>query len=145
MGGALMRHHHSADPRRFLSVDDAQTGYGQYLISQISNPNSVVMVAEQAGSVVGYVYADIETTSWRDLRGPCGFVHDVYVDESARQKGIGRDLMRAALDWIRSRGRSQVVLWTKTRNDHAQHLFAELGFRPTMTEMTLDMEDGDSE
>jgi predicted GNAT family acetyltransferase len=33
-----------------------------------------------------------------------------------------------------------VVLWSKTRNDAAQRLFASLGFRPTMIEMTLDRE-----
>ena len=48
--------------------------------------------------------------------------------------------MTAAIAWIRSKGRSQVVLLTKTRNEHAQHLFAKLGFRPTMMEMTLDQE-----
>jgi hypothetical protein len=47
---------------------------------------------------------------------------------------------------MRSRGRSQVVLWTKTQNDHARALFANLGFRATMTEMTLDAEPrGESE
>ena len=46
--------------------------------------------------------------------------------------------MRAAIAWIRSKGRSQVVLMTKSRNEHAQHLFTALGFRPTMIEMTLD-------
>jgi ribosomal protein S18 acetylase RimI-like enzyme len=48
--------------------------------------------------------------------------------------------MRAAIAWIRSKGRSQVVLLTKDRNEHAQHLFTTLGFRPTMVEMTLDQE-----
>ena len=33
-----------------------------------------------------------------------------------------------------------VVLLTKTRNEHAQRLFAALGFRPTMIEMTLDQD-----
>ena len=95
------------------------------------------MVAEDAGKVVGYVFADIEGTSWMDLRGPCGVVHDIFVDDSARGQGAGRQLMRAAIDWILSRGRTQVVLLTKTNNDHAQRLFAALGFRKTMVEMTL--------
>ena len=54
----------------------------------------------------------------------------------------GAQLLRAAIAWIRSKGRSQVVLLTKTRNEHAHHLFAELGFRPTMIEMTLDLDTG---
>jgi ribosomal protein S18 acetylase RimI-like enzyme len=137
-GGALMRQHHTADPKRFIQVDHPEAGYGRFLVSQIANPSSLVMVAEHAGKVVGYVYADIEGTSWMDLRGPCGVVHDIFVDDSARRQGAGRQLMRAAIDWILSRGRTQVVLLTKTNNDHAQQLFAALGFRKTMVEMTLD-------
>ena len=139
-GGALMRQHHTADPRRFIQVEHPEAGYGRFLVSLIPNPNSLVMVAEHSGTVVGYVYADVESTNWMELRGPCGVVHDVYVDESARRLGAGRELMRAAIAWIRSKGQSQVVLLTKTRNEHAQRLFTTLGFRPTMMEMTLDQD-----
>jgi len=139
-GGALLRQHHAADPRRFMFVEHPEAGYGRFLVSQLSNAESLVMVAEHAGRVVGYIFADVEPTSWMDLRGPCGVVHDVYVDESARRLGAGRELMHAALEWMRSKGRSQVVLMTKTQNVHAHHLFTALGFRPTMMEMTLDQD-----
>ena len=139
-GGALMRQHHAADPERFIQVDHPEAGYGRFLVSQIAVPESLVMVAERDGAVVGYIFATVESTSWMDLRGPAGIVHDIYVDEGARRLGAGRELLRAALAWIRSKGQRQVVLLTKTRNEHAQRLFASLGFRPTMIEMTLDLE-----
>ena len=139
-GGALMRQHHTADPRRFIQVEHPEAGYGRFLVSQISKPNSLVMVAEHSGAVIGYVFADVEPTNWMELRGPCGVVHDIYVDEAARRLGAGRKLMSAAIAWVRSKGRSQVVLTTKNRNEHARHLFTTLGFRPTMIEMTLDQE-----
>jgi len=99
-----------------------------------------VMVAAKAGQVVGYVYADVEPTNWMELRGHCGVVQDVYVDAAARSQGAGRALVHAAIEWIGSRGFSQVVLMTKTRNEHAQNLFTALGFRKTMIEMTLDQD-----
>jgi len=139
-GGALMRQHHTADPRRFIQVEHPEAGYGRFLVSQLSKPNSLVMVAEHSGAVIGYVFADVEPTNWMELRGPCGVVHDIYVDEAARHQGAGRKLMSAAIAWVRSKGRSQVVLTTKNRNEHARHLFTTLGFRPTMIEMTLDQE-----
>ena len=139
-GGALMRQHHAEDPLRFIQVQHPEAGYGHFLVAQIANSDSLVMVAEHAGAVIGYVFADVESTNWMELRGPCGVVHDIYVDESARRLGAGRELMGAAIAWIRSKGRSQVFLMTKSRNEHAQHLFARLGFRPTMIEMTLDQD-----
>lgn len=137
-GGALMRQHHAADPARFIQVEHPEAGYGRYLVSQLADPDTLVLVAVAEGDVVGYVYADIEAVSWKDLRGPCGFVHDLYVDASARRHGAGRALMEAAMSWIRSKGRRQIVLSTKTGNAHAQRLFHALGFRPTMVEMTWD-------
>ena len=140
LGAALMRQHHAADPRRFVLTDRPEEGYGRFLVSQLGNPDSLVLVAERETEIVGYVFAEIEPTSWRDLRGPCGFIHDVYVHEGARRQGTGQGLLRAAIAWAHSRGMAQVVLWSKAGNDAAQHLFAKLGFRETMIEMTLDEE-----
>jgi len=139
-GAALMRQHHAADPRRFVLTDRPEEGYGRFLVSQLGKPDSLVLVAERANEIVGYVFAGIEPTSWRDLRGPCGFIHDVYVQESARSQGTGQSLLRAAIAWAHSRGMAQVVLYSKSGNDAAQRLFAKLGFRETMVEMTLDGE-----
>jgi ribosomal protein S18 acetylase RimI-like enzyme len=140
LGAALMRQHHASDPRRFILTDRPEDGYGRFLVSQLGNPDSLVLVAERENEILGYVFAGIEPTSWRDLRGPCGFIHDVYVHESARRQGTGQSLLRAAIAWAHSRGRSQVVLWSKSGNDGAQRMFAKLGFRETMIEMTLDGE-----
>ncbi len=139
-GGALMRQHHDADPRRFLQVEHPEEGYGAFLVSQVDGRGRIVMVAEDEGAVVGYVYATLEPMSWPMLRGPCGAVQDLYVDPAARRRGAGRALLEAALAWIRKRGRGQVVLMTMTGNVDAQRLFAAHGFRPTMLEMTLDLE-----
>jgi len=138
-GGALMRQHHAADPRRFLQVDQPEAGYGRFLASQVANQDSLVLVAEDSGAVVGYVFATVEGTDWMELRGPAGVVQDVYVADASRHRGAGRQLVSAAIDWIRSKGRQQVVLLTKTKNEHAKSLFVSLGFRPTMIEMTMDL------
>jgi ribosomal protein S18 acetylase RimI-like enzyme len=140
LGAALMRQHHAFDPKRFIIVDRPEAGYGRFLVSLIDNPEFRVLVAERSNEVAGYVLAGIEPTSWRDLRGPCGFIHDIYVHDSARRQGIGQDLLRAAIAWIHSRGMSQVVLMSKSGNEAAQRLFGRLGFRDTMVEMTLDGE-----
>ena len=139
-GAELMRQHHDSDPERFITVEHPEGGYGRFLVSQIANPEAVVLVADEGGTVVGYVFADIEGTSWMDLRGPCGQIHDIYVDASERRHGAGRALMRAAIDWIRSRGMRQIVLFSKTKNASAQRLFESIGFRDTMVEMTMDLE-----
>ena len=137
-GAALMQQHHDADPHRFIMTDNAEAGYGWFLASRLSDPDNFVAVAERSNEVVGYVFAAVGGISWEDLRGPGGFIHDIYVDERARGQGAGAELLKAALAWIQSRGMSQTVLFSKSGNLSAQRLFAKMGFRQTMIEMTLD-------
>jgi GNAT superfamily N-acetyltransferase len=100
----------------------------------------VIFVAEQQGEVVGYVYAGLEPISWKELRDACGFIHDVVVDERARRGGTATALIEAAVVWLRERGAPRVMLWTAEKNAGAQQLFARLGFRRTMIEMTTELQ-----
>lgn len=135
-GGALMRQHHALDPLRFIQSQSPEAGYGRFLVSELREPEACVFVAEAAGDVVGYAFASLEPMSWMDLRAACGYLHDVYVDERWRRSGAGERLVRAALEWLESRGAPRVVLMSATGNDEAQRLFERLGFRRTMVEMT---------
>ena len=138
-GGALMRLHHEFDPQRFIMTEHPEQGYGRFLVSQLDEPESVVLVAEVDGEVLGYAFASLEGMSWMELRGPCGFVHDVYVDERVRRAGVASQLMRGAMEWLAQHGAPRVVLQSAARNPGAQHLFESLGFRHTMIEMTLEL------
>ena len=140
LGALLLRAHYEFDPLRFMAPgDQTEEGYGWFLGTQLRDPESVVLVADRGGAVVGYVYAGLEPQSWKELREACGFIHDVAVEDPARRAGVATALVRAAVDWLRERGAPRVVLWTAERNAAAQQLFARLGFRRTMTEMTLEL------
>ena len=139
-GGALMRQHHAADTKRFILTERPESGYGRFLVSMLGDPDRLVLVAEHSGDVVGYVFAEVEPISWKELRGPSGFIHDLFVDDRMRGQGAGRALLTEAIAWIRSKGMTQIVLWSEWNNATAQRLFANTGFRRTMMEMTLDDE-----
>ncbi len=139
-GAMLMRTHYTFDPQRFLAVSGgAESGYASFLRSQLADEDALVLVAELEGQVVGYVFAGLEPLSWKELRGPAGFVHDLLVLDEARHSGAGTALMNAAIEWLRGRGAPRVMLWTAEQNADAQRLFARLGFRRTMIEMTREL------
>ena len=141
LGAHLMRTHYAFDRDRFLPPgDDPEGGYAWFLDTQLDEPDVVVYVAAQGKDLVGYVYAGLEPMSWKELRGPAGFIHDIVVDEHARGAGIARALLSAAIAWLRDHGAPRVLLWTATQNERAQRLFEASGFRRTMIEMTLEME-----
>ena len=141
LGALLVRVHHDFDPQRYLApAADIEEGYAWFLGTQLEEEGVVIYVAERpgprAGDLLGYVYAGIEPMSWKELREPAGFVHDVVVDPRARSSGIGTRLVDAAIRWLEQHGAPRVMLWTAERNPGAQRLFARLGFRRTMIEMT---------
>jgi len=137
LGAQLVRQHHGFDPQRFMApTDDIEGGYQWFLGTQLEEPDVVIHVAEQAGKVVGYAYAGLEPQSWKELREAAGFIHDVVVDEAARGGGVGGALVEAAARWLEAQGAPRLMLWTAELNAPAQRLFARLGFRRTMIEMT---------
>jgi ribosomal protein S18 acetylase RimI-like enzyme len=140
LGAVLMRTHYAFDAQRFLSPgDDPEGGYAWFLDTQLREPDAVVLVSERDGQVVGYVYASLEPLSWKELRGPAGFIHDIVVDESSRARGVARELLDAAIAWLRERGAPRAILWTAAGNGRAQHVFERAGFRRTMIEMSLEL------
>jgi ribosomal protein S18 acetylase RimI-like enzyme len=140
LGALLVRSHHEFDSQRFMSPGpQIEKGYGRFLTSQLNRDDCVVLVAEREHQIVGYVYATLEDRSWRDLRDACGYIDDIVVRDTARRSGVATALIGAAMEWIRSRGAPRVLLMTATPNHAAQQLFARLGFRPTMVEMTREL------
>jgi GNAT superfamily N-acetyltransferase len=140
LGASLMRVHYGFDAKRFLAPgDNPEDGYAWFLGTQLREEDVVVLVAEREAHVVGYAYAGLEPLSWKELRGPAGFIHDVVVEEGARHAGVASGLVEAAIAWLKERGAPRVVLWTASQNDPAQRLFAGRGFRHTMIEMTREL------
>jgi ribosomal protein S18 acetylase RimI-like enzyme len=141
LGGVLVQEHHQFDTKRFLAGRDrTPADYAGFLVRQLGNADVVVLVADDNGDVIGYSYAAIEGYDYMSLRGPAAVLHDIIVDPEYRERGVGRQLLDATLDALRSRGAPRVVLETAERNDAAQKLFANAGFRRTMIEMTRELD-----
>ena len=136
LAGALVRLHHGWDTRRFFLVDGVEEGYRWFFSRELGKPGVVLLVAEVEGVIAGYVYGSLEERDWAKLLDAHGAIHDVYVADTHRRGGVARALMQSAIAALEGQGASQVVLSSATPNTQAQALFASMGFRPTMIEMT---------
>lgn len=139
LAGRLVRQHHERDPQRFFLPKDVEQGYGWWFERELANKQAVLLVAEVSGKIVGYAYARQEERDWNMLLDAHGALHDVFVLEGARRGGVGRALLTAVLAELTRLGSERVVLSTMVSNEAAQRLFASFGFRPTMLEMTCEM------
>jgi ribosomal protein S18 acetylase RimI-like enzyme len=145
LGSLLVQVHHDFDSRRFLAARNrTPADYASFMSSQLDKPDIAVLVADDNGDVLGYTYAGVEGYDYMALRGPAGVVYDIIVDPEYRGRGIGRLLLGAALDYLKSRGAPRVLLSTAEQNERAQRLFASVGFRRTMIEMTRELDEQQS-
>ena len=109
-----MQTHYAFDKQRFMAPGtNPAEGYSWFLGAQLHKKDMIVLVVERGGVVVGYVYAGLEPRSWRQLREPAGFIHDVAVEESSRRTGVATALVEAAIEWLRTEGAPRVLLGTQ--------------------------------
>lgn len=139
LAGQLVRQHHEFDAQRFLLIPNVEAGYARFFASQLSNEDTIILVAEHDGRIVGYAYARLEERDWNALLDACGALHDIFVAESMRRQGVARRLVAEVRERVRGKGAPRLVLHTASKNHDARTFFAALGFRETMLELTLEL------
>lgn len=90
----------------------------------VSSPAVTVLLAKSEGTIVG-------TTSLVVFRIPTGvraWVEDVIVDSAAGHQGIGKALVREAVDRARKAGARSVDLTTRPSRVAAGNLYEKVGF-----------------
>ncbi|HEU4382927.1 MAG TPA: GNAT family N-acetyltransferase [Anaeromyxobacteraceae bacterium] len=139
-GAGLVRLHHAMDPRRFFLVEPLEEGYTWWLGKELQNPRAVILAAETRGRILGYAYGRLEPRDWSVLRDRCGVGMDLFVEPSARGRGLGRRLVEALCLRLGAIGAPRVVIQVAWPNREARRLFAAMGFRPTMAEMAREID-----
>jgi ribosomal protein S18 acetylase RimI-like enzyme len=130
----LVALHHLWDAKRYFLSDGICAGYLRFFSSEIAHPDVVLAVATLADEVVGYAYGRFEGRDWNSLLDEAGFVHDLYVADSARGAGIARALLAHAETALAARGAKRVVLYSATQNTSGRALFASSGYREGLVE-----------
>jgi GNAT superfamily N-acetyltransferase len=113
-------HYAALDPDAFgAPAADGLAAWFEELLRQPRGDDSVWLVAEVGGRVVGAVdahlerpVADASRQILRDLARLRVSVDALGVEEAYRRQGVGTQLMRAVEAWGRDRGAARVVLTT---------------------------------
>lgn len=81
----------------------------------------ITCATNESGNVVGYCISV--------LKDGAGEIESLHVNESERGKGIGKELMKAHVEWMKARGCSRIGVTVMSSNDSAISFYESLGFR----------------
>ena len=89
---------------------------------------SNVFLAEVGGKPVGFILCRIKRLAPYMGGVMVGEISDVWVDSSARRRGIAAQLCRQGIDWLRSQDVHSIEVQVLMGNEASQKLFESLGF-----------------
>lgn len=91
-----------------------------------AHPTTMVLLASTGGRFVGIATCFVGYSTF--AARPIINVHDLYVAESTRGRGIGRGLLAAVETIARERNYAKVTLEVQEMNHRARHLYEAVGF-----------------
>jgi GNAT superfamily N-acetyltransferase len=119
--------HHAPDLAR---LPDTPRFTRDDLTELLAHATCLVLVAEEAGDIVGFVEASIRHPDRPDeATDPWCGINNLAVAQPWRRRGIGKQLVAAAEDWARHNAITQVRLDVFEFNEGARSLYDELGYR----------------
>lgn len=99
------------------------------------HPDHAIFVAESDGRVAGWIQVSLprifETPARAEIAG-------LVVDETARGRGIGRELVAAAVDWARDRGCLAIRVRSNVVRERAHAFYRRESFGDIKTQVVLE-------
>ena len=128
---------------RLQALADSPSAFGSTLAREAAFPDQVwhERAAGGAAGVDRATFVAVDGARWRGLA--TGLAQDpdlpqhgpllvgMFVDPTARRRGIGVLLVDAVVGWARAHAASRLSLWVTSTNESALALYTRCGFFPT--------------
>ena len=135
----MMEDHQSFDSRFQLDAR-ADEEFEEYFSTILGSYSNAIFVATGADSVVGYtIVAEMENPAVFELK-KYGFLCEISVDPGFAGRGVGRILFDRARRWFKRRGLEVIQLNVSRKNEPGLRFYSQLGFRPFLDILWLDLQ-----
>jgi ribosomal protein S18 acetylase RimI-like enzyme len=131
--------HEAWDPAKYGFLPHPEERYHRWLTARADDPRAVFLVADHDSRIVAFLIGTIDQEIPIYRLKEYGFIHDLWVEEEYRHEGIARQMVMLAIERFKSTGVTQIRLDTAAPNEAARKLFASCGFRPSTTEMLMEL------
>lgn len=112
-----------ADPESILDLESAREKFRKIK----KYPSYAVYVAEKDENIIG-TFELLIMDNLAHCGKPSGIVEDVVVEEKHRNSGVGREMMRYAMEVCRKHGCYKLMLSSNEKRAGAHRFYEKLGF-----------------
>ena len=131
--------HQDIDPW-FTPLEDSVPGFQEHhLYHFMRAENSLALVALENGRVIGYSLAEVRQPSPGLKQEKWGYIDEIAVMASHRQKGAGQKMLAEILTWFKSKGVNRVELEVTARNAIGYAFWRKHGFRDYVHKLYKEM------
>jgi len=89
----------------------------------LDSPSATVLGLRANDTLVGTVMVGYD--------GHRGWMYYVAVAPTRQRQGLGRELVKAAEEWLRQRGAVKAQLMVRGENASAHHFYGQMGYAPS--------------
>jgi GNAT superfamily N-acetyltransferase len=130
------RFEHAVEPNRRLDPAVADEQFA-VLMERVASEKGRVFTAEEDSRAIGWgVFIVVQTPVFVvEAERNSGYIDELFVDEAARGRGVGRALIAACEDEARRLGLKQIMLGVLDGNTRARAIYDRAGFAPYALEL----------
>jgi ribosomal protein S18 acetylase RimI-like enzyme len=109
--------------------------FSREMIEKLEESDSHLAVAESDGELIGFCYSYISQKPKYFRLSKFGFIGDLYVIPEFRRNGVGRALVKDAVDFFNRKKIKQIELLVAMKNENTIKFWESLGFNHLLTWM----------
>lgn len=110
-------------------LNESKSYYEEYLKIDLKKTNRAILVAEEdkkmVGMILGQFYKPLRISKYTKK----GYISNLFVLKSYRNKGIGKKLIQSLMKWLRDNNVHNISLEIHKDNKAAQVIYHKLGFK----------------
>lgn len=132
LGRQLLELHQEYDLQYYQLEDNFNNLFEDWVKQQIGSSYQFILVAqdESAGKIAGFISGFIKALfPWFKVKS-VGHISYMVINPLYRQKGIGRLLEEAAVNWFKSKDISYAELYVEENNHAARIAWDKYGYLP---------------